>query len=43
MVFEAAKKHGIPIVMVTSGGYTKQSAGVIADSIANLRQKNLFP
>ena len=31
-----------PICMVTSGGYTRQSARVIADSILNLKNKGLL-
>lgn len=42
-VFELAKKeHNTPIVMVTSGGYLRESARVIADSIINLNEKNLI-
>jgi histone deacetylase 11 len=36
IVFKAAKKRGIPIVMVLSGGYQKKNAKVIADSIENI-------
>lgn len=36
MVFTAARNQDIPIVMVLSGGYTKESAGIIADSIESL-------
>ena len=42
MVFELAKKHNIPILMVLSGGYTKASAGIIADSIINLVNKTII-
>ncbi len=42
-VFRAALDRGIPLVMVTSGGYQKTNARVIARSIANLHQTfNLF-
>uniref|UniRef100_A0AC34GYE2 Histone deacetylase domain-containing protein n=1 Tax=Panagrolaimus sp. ES5 TaxID=591445 RepID=A0AC34GYE2_9BILA len=41
-VFRQAKKHQIPIVMVTSGGYTRESAGIIADSLLNLKKKNII-
>jgi histone deacetylase 11 len=41
MVFSFAKSRNIPIVMLTSGGYQKSTAGVIADSIANLAQQGL--
>ena len=36
IVFSNAKDRGIPILMVLSGGYTKASASIIADSIVNL-------
>ncbi|KAH7288458.1 hypothetical protein KP509_31G027100 [Ceratopteris richardii] len=39
LVFRFAEEQSCPIVMVTSGGYTKKSAGVIADSIMNLTAK----
>ena len=42
MVFQYAKENNIPVVMVTSGGYTKESAVVIADSITNLVNKDLL-
>ncbi|KAG0450832.1 hypothetical protein HPP92_026555, partial [Vanilla planifolia] len=42
MVFRFAKEASIPIVMLTSGGYTKFSARVIADSIINLSRKGLI-
>ncbi|BBN04119.1 histone deacetylase 11 [Marchantia polymorpha subsp. ruderalis] len=44
-VFEFAKdayENPVPIVMVTSGGYMKSSARVIADSIKNLVSKRLI-
>ncbi|KAF8040688.1 hypothetical protein BT93_B2808 [Corymbia citriodora subsp. variegata] len=41
-VFRFARERSIPIVMVTSGGYMKSSARVIADSIVNLSQKCLI-
>lgn len=28
--------------MVTSGGYTRESAGIIADSLLNLKKKNII-
>lgn len=37
-----ARERRVPIVMLTSGGYTKQSALVIADSIANLHGLGLI-
>ncbi|KAH9327153.1 hypothetical protein KI387_007331, partial [Taxus chinensis] len=41
-VFTFAKEKGVPIVMLTSGGYMKSSARVIADSITNLSKKHLI-
>ncbi|XP_024021818.1 histone deacetylase 2 isoform X2 [Morus notabilis] len=41
-VFRFARVRNIPIVMLTSGGYMKSSAGVIADSITNLSKKCLI-
>ncbi|GAU34470.1 hypothetical protein TSUD_06810 [Trifolium subterraneum] len=41
-VFRFAREKNIPIVMLTSGGYMKSSARVIADSIANLEKKCLI-
>eukprot|EP00245_Coleochaete_scutata_P013853 TRINITY_DN5746_c0_g1_i1.p1 TRINITY_DN5746_c0_g1~~TRINITY_DN5746_c0_g1_i1.p1 ORF type:complete len:186 (+),score=32.68 TRINITY_DN5746_c0_g1_i1:60-560(+) len=40
-VFSFARSRGIPILMVTSGGYQRNNARVIADSIINLSSKNL--
>ncbi|KAH8278520.1 hypothetical protein KR018_004354 [Drosophila ironensis] len=42
LVFSTFRALNIPVVMLLSGGYTKESAGVIADSIANLRQAGLL-
>ncbi|KAF8406903.1 hypothetical protein HHK36_006024 [Tetracentron sinense] len=41
-VFRFAKEKNIPLVMLTSGGYMKSSARVIADSIVNLSKKCLI-
>jgi histone deacetylase 11 len=41
-VFRFAKDQSIPLLMLTSGGYMKSSARVIADSIINLSNKNLI-
>ncbi|KAJ0977484.1 hypothetical protein J5N97_012958 [Dioscorea zingiberensis] len=41
-VFRFAKERNIPLLMLTSGGYMKSSARVIADSITNLAKKNLI-
>ncbi|XP_024378461.1 histone deacetylase 2 isoform X1 [Physcomitrium patens] len=42
MVFRFAKDQKSPIIMLTSGGYMKTSARVIADSIKNLAAKRLI-
>ncbi|XP_017122734.1 histone deacetylase 11 [Drosophila elegans] len=42
LVFSTFRALGIPVVMLLSGGYLKASAGVIADSIVNLKQKGLL-
>ncbi|KAK9052825.1 hypothetical protein SSX86_029455 [Deinandra increscens subsp. villosa] len=41
-VFKFASDKNIPLVMLTSGGYMKSSAQVIADSIINLSNKSLI-
>ncbi|KAF9613996.1 hypothetical protein IFM89_014796 [Coptis chinensis] len=41
-VFKFAKDKKIPLVMLTSGGYMKSSAKVIADSVVNLTKKCLI-
>ncbi|CAO2818045.1 unnamed protein product [Amaranthus hypochondriacus] len=41
-VFTFARSKGVPILMLTSGGYMKSSARVIADSIINLSTKRLI-
>ncbi|KAI3990380.1 hypothetical protein MKX01_006967 [Papaver californicum] len=41
-VFRFAKEKNIPLVMLTSGGYMKSSAKVIADSLTNLSTKGLI-
>ncbi|XP_062097226.1 histone deacetylase 2 [Humulus lupulus] len=41
-VFRFALERNVPIVMLTSGGYMKSSARVIADSITNLSTKRLI-
>ncbi|KAK3003940.1 hypothetical protein RJ639_019473 [Escallonia herrerae] len=41
-VFRFARERNIPLVMLTSGGYMKSSARVIADSIMNLSKKRLI-
>ncbi|KAM7423300.1 hypothetical protein PAMA_011044 [Pampus argenteus] len=42
IVFRAARRRGVPILMVTSGGYQKKTARIIADSILNLQQQGLI-
>ncbi|KAG8191873.1 hypothetical protein JTE90_019808 [Oedothorax gibbosus] len=42
IVFKAARQRNLPIVFVTSGGYQKRTARIIADSIINLKQKELL-
>ncbi|XP_031423471.1 histone deacetylase 11 isoform X1 [Clupea harengus] len=42
IVFRAARRRGLPILMVTSGGYQKKTARIIADSILNLHQQGLI-
>ncbi|XP_058189111.1 histone deacetylase 2 isoform X2 [Rhododendron vialii] len=41
-VFRFSRERNIPLVMLTSGGYMKSSARVIADSIENLSKKGLI-
>jgi histone deacetylase 11 len=42
LVFSWARKKGIPILMLLSGGYTSRSGLVIGRSIVNLWQKSLL-
>ncbi|XP_062250620.1 histone deacetylase 11 [Platichthys flesus] len=42
IVFRTARRRGIPILMLTSGGYQKKTARIIADSILNLHQQGLI-
>ncbi|TRY91510.1 hypothetical protein DNTS_029478 [Danionella cerebrum] len=42
IIFTAARRRGIPILMVTSGGYQKKTARIIADSILNLHRLGLI-
>ncbi|XP_066553882.1 histone deacetylase 11 [Amia ocellicauda] len=41
IIFRAARGRKIPILMVTSGGYQKRTARIIADSIINLHNQGL--
>ncbi|XP_064489379.1 histone deacetylase 11-like isoform X2 [Ornithodoros turicata] len=42
LVFTEMRNRGIPVVMVTSGGYQRRTAGVIAQSILHLAKKGLL-
>ncbi|KAM3914826.1 histone deacetylase 11 [Leptodactylus fuscus] len=42
IVFSIARSRSIPILMVTSGGYQKRTARIIADSILNLHNLGLI-
>uniref|UniRef100_H2YUR3 Histone deacetylase domain-containing protein n=1 Tax=Ciona savignyi TaxID=51511 RepID=H2YUR3_CIOSA len=42
IVFSLAKENKIPIVMLTSGGYQRSNAQIIADSILSLQHKQLI-
>lgn len=42
IVFGEAHKRGIPIFMLTSGGYQRRTARIIADSILNLQEQGLI-
>ncbi|KAK7499568.1 hypothetical protein BaRGS_00009220 [Batillaria attramentaria] len=42
IVFQKARTRGIPVLMVTSGGYLRETARIIANSILNLRQLGLI-
>ncbi|WZZ74765.1 hypothetical protein YC2023_086135 [Brassica napus] len=41
-VFRVAREREVPVVMLTSGGYMKSNARVIADSIENLSRQGLI-
>ncbi|CAL5359248.1 unnamed protein product [Camellia sinensis] len=41
-VFRFAHERNVPLLMLTSGGYMKSSARIIADSIVNLSKKGLI-
>lgn len=43
LVFQYTRERNIPVVMVTSGGYQRNNAEVIARSILNLNDKKLIP
>ncbi|CAL1529385.1 unnamed protein product [Lymnaea stagnalis] len=42
IVFQKCRTRGLPIFMVTSGGYLRETARIVADSILNLRKLNLI-
>ncbi|KAK4319862.1 hypothetical protein Pmani_009248 [Petrolisthes manimaculis] len=42
IVFQKVTQRRIPIIMLTSGGYQRSTAAVIADSIDNLSKKSLI-
>ena len=42
IVFQKARTRDIPIMMLTSGGYQRSTARVIADSILNLHSLRLI-
>ncbi len=42
IVFQKARTRDIPIMMLTSGGYQRSTARVIADSILNLHALRLI-
>ncbi len=41
-VFSQCRERKVPILMLTSGGYQRSNADVIADSIANLFSKGVI-
>lgn len=41
LVFREARDRHVPIFMLTSGGYLRSTAEVVADSIMNLKEKGL--
>lgn len=42
LVFRRVRRQGLPVVMLTSGGYQRQSARVIAHSVLNLCRRGLL-
>lgn len=42
LVFRRVRQRGLPVVMLTSGGYQRQSARVIARSVLNLCRQGLL-
>lgn len=43
LVFSHVRSRNIPILMVTSGGYQRSTARIIADSVLNLKGHGLIP
>lgn len=43
LVFSHVRSRNIPIMMVTSGGYQRSTARIIADSVLNLKKQGLIP
>ena len=42
IVFQKVSHRNVPVVMLTSGGYQRTTAAVIAESIVNLNKKGLI-
>ncbi|KAH9504753.1 Histone deacetylase 11 [Bulinus truncatus] len=42
IVFSKCRLRNIPVLMVTSGGYLRETARIVSNSILNLRHKNLI-
>ena len=42
IVWEECRERGIPILMVTSGGYQAITGRIVADSIINLQSKGFL-
>lgn len=43
LVFSHVRSRNIPILMITSGGYQRSTARIIADSVLNLKGHGLIP
>ena len=42
IVWQKVRQRNIPLIMLTSGGYQRSTAAIIADSIANLHRLSLI-
>ena len=42
IMFENAKKHNIPIVMLLAGGYHKDGGEIIGESLEEILKEKLF-